>query len=149
MDNDSMRLDPLGDIARFESCRNLEELFGNFSMAPGGHSLEMVPRIRVDISETDHVYLVKADIPGVGKESIKISIDGRQISISVETKKEQQDSKDKKPVRTERYRGEQYRSFTFAQDIDDTKAEARYQDGVLELSLPKKLGTDGKQLSIQ
>ena len=52
MDNDSMRLDPLGDIARFESCRNLEELFGNFGLTPGGRSPEIVPRIRVDISES-------------------------------------------------------------------------------------------------
>jgi HSP20 family protein len=149
MDSDSIRLDPLGDIGRFESCRNMEELFGNFGLTPGARSLEMVPRIRVDISETDHVYLVKADIPSVRKESIKVSIDGSQISIRVEAKKEQQDSKDKKPGRTECYCGEQYRSFTLAQDIDDAKAEVRYQDGVLELSLPKKLGSSGKQLSIQ
>jgi HSP20 family protein len=149
MNSDSIRLDPLGDIARFESCRNLEELFGNFGLTPGARSLEIVPRIRVDISETDQVYLVKADMPGVRKESIKVSIDGSQISITVEAKKEQQDSKDEKPGRTERYCGKQYRSFTLAQDIDDTKAEVRYQDGVLELSLPKKLGTSGKQLPIQ
>lgn len=106
--------------------------------------------MRVDISETEQAYLVQAEIPGVSKGDIKVSIDGNRVSISAERKNERE-MRDAggKVVRSEREYGQQYRSFVLPQEVDDAGAQARYQDGVLLLDLPKKEGTGGRQLAIQ
>jgi HSP20 family protein len=105
--------------------------------------------IRLDVSETDQAYTVKAEIPGCRKEDIDISLDGNVVTIHAETKGEKEEKQEGKIVRSERYRGEQYRSFTLPQEVDDQKAQAKYQDGILELTLPKKSGASRKQISIQ
>ena len=114
---------------------------------PGLRGTETEPRIRMDMSETDQAYTVKAEIPGVNKDDIKVSIDGNQVSISAEVRKEEE-KKSGNMMHSERYYGQQYRSFTLPQDVDDAKSEAKYHDGILELTLPKKPGTGGKQIAI-
>jgi len=93
---------------------------------------------------------VQADIPGVNKDDIKVSIDGSRVSISAELKDERvtRDSGGK-TVRSEREYGQQYRSFVLPQEVDEAGAQARYENGVLLLDLPKKEGTGGRQLAIQ
>jgi HSP20 family protein len=145
--NNLTRFNPFGDIARFEPFRNFEEFFKDFGMMPGWRGGEPEPRIRMDMSETDQEYMVKAEIPGVKKEDIKVSINGNQVSISAESRKEE-DTKTGNMVRSERYYCQQYRSFSLPQEVDDAKAEAKYHDGILELTLPKKPGSGGKQLAI-
>ena len=117
-------------------------------MMPSIRGAETAPLIRMDVSETDQNYLVKADIPGVKKEDIKVSIEGNQVSVSAETK-EEKESNEAGVIRSERYCGQQYRSFTLPMEVDDKKAEAKYENGVLLLTLPKKAGSGGKQISIQ
>lgn len=148
MANKLMRFDPFGDIARLEPFRSIDDLLKDFRVMPTLRGVESEPRIRMDVSETDQAYLAKAEIPGVKKDDIKVAIDGNQVSITAEVKKEEE-KKSGSMIRSERYYGQQYRSFTLPQEVDDTKAEARYQDGMLELTLPKKPGTGGKQLAIQ
>lgn len=143
-----MRFDPFGDIARTDPFRNMDDFLREFSMMPSLRGMEAEPRIRMDISETDQAYMVKADIPGVKKEDIKISIEGNRVSISAEIKEEKEEKTNENMMRRERYYGQQYRSFSLPQDVDDTKAEAKYQDGVLSLSLPKKAGAASKQLTV-
>lgn len=141
--------DPFSDLTRFDPFRGIDALFRNMSLKPFGDT-DVEPRIKLDVSENDEAYMVKADIPGVKKEDIKVSIEGSQVSISAEMKKDTEEKKGETVVRSERYYGQQYRSFSLAQDIDDTKAVARYQDGVLELLLPKKTGNSSrKQIQIQ
>lgn len=144
-----MRFDPLREIARFDPLRSMDDLLREFSVMPSLRGLEPEPRIRMDVEETDQAYQIKAEIPGVKKEDIKIAIDGNNVSISAEVKEEKEEKSAGNMVRSERYYGQQYRSFNLPQDVDDTKAEAKYQDGVLSLSLPKKAGSGGKQLTIQ
>lgn len=148
MANNLMRFDPFGGIARLEPFRNIEELLKDFRMMPTWRGIESEPRIRMDVSETDQAYMVKAEIPGVKKDDIKVAIDGNQVSISAEVQKEEE-QKSGTMVCRERYYGQQQRNFTLPQAVDDTKAEAKYQDGMLELTLPKKQGAGGKQISIQ
>jgi len=143
-----MRFDPFGDIVRLDPFRNIDDLLKDFRLTPTLRGAESESRIRMDVSETDQAYLVKAEIPGVKKDDIKIAIDGNQVFITAEVKKEEE-KKSGSMIRSERYYGQQYRSFTLAQDVDDTKAEAKYQDGMLELTLPKKPGTGGKQLAVK
>jgi HSP20 family protein len=107
------------------------------------------PEIKMDVSEDDKAFRVKAEIPGVKKEDIKVSIDGNQVSISAEVKKETEEKKGETVIRSERYYGNQYRGFTLQQDIDQARAEAKYEDGVLILTLPKKETTSAKQLSVK
>lgn len=103
--------------------------------------------IRLDVSENEHAYVVHADIPGVKKEDIQVSIDGNEVTIGAEVSRGQENGD--KVVHTERYYGKVLRSFTLAQDIEDTAAEAKYVDGVLALTLPKKAETRAKKLTIQ
>ena len=89
------------------------------------------PEIKMDVSEDEKGYRVKAEIPGVKKEDIKVSIDGNQVSIGAEVKKETEEKKGETVIRSERYYGNQFRAFTLPQDIDQSKAEAKYEDGLL------------------
>lgn len=148
MANNLMRFDPLSDIVRFEPFRNIDDFFRGFSLMPTMRGMESAPRIRMDVSEDDQNYMVKADIPGVKKEDIKVSIEGNQVSVSAEIKEEKEAS-GSGMICSERYYGQQSRSFTLPQEVDDTKAQAKYESGVLQLILPKKPGTGSKQLAIQ
>jgi HSP20 family protein len=85
----------------------------------------------------------------VKKEDIQITIDGPQVTLAAEVKREKEVSKDERVLHTERVYGKLSRSFTLPQELDETKAEARFKDGVLELTLPKKAAAQRKQISIQ
>jgi HSP20 family protein len=141
-------LDPFRDIARFDPFNRFDDVFSDFGLMPRFGMAEAAPRICMDLSETDQAYTVKAEVAGARKEDIKVSIDGNQVSISADVKREKEQS-DENMVRSERYYGQQFRSFTLPQEVDDKKAVAKYSDGVLELTLPKKAGTGAKQLAIQ
>ncbi|WP_292936303.1 Hsp20/alpha crystallin family protein [Noviherbaspirillum sp.] len=143
------RFDPFSDMMRFDPFRNMDDFFKEFSMMPSLRGMEAEPRIRMDVSETEQAYQIKADIPGVKKEDIKVAIDGNVVSIRAETKEEKEEKTEGNMVRKERHYGEQYRSFTLPQDVDESKVEAKYQDGVLSLMLPKKAGGTTKQITIQ
>lgn len=96
------------------------------------------PQMKIDVEEHDQNYTVHAEIPGVDKENIHVTIDGNQVSISAEVRKENEVKEGVRVLRSERYFGSVSRSFTLENEIDESKAEAQYKDGVLELTLPKK-----------
>lgn len=148
MAKNMIRFNPFGTLARFEPFGNIEEMFKDFRLTPSWQNLEAEPRIKMDVSETEQAYTVKAEIPGVKKEDIKVAIEGNMVSISAEVTKEKEEKKGETVVCRERYQGQQYRRFTLEQDVDDSKAEARFQDGILELTLPKKAGAAKKQLEV-
>lgn len=104
--------------------------------------------ISVDVSEKDDAYLIKAEIPGVKKDDINVSIDRNMVSISAEVKRETEQKEGEKVLRRERYHGMMQRSFSLPSQVDDSKAQAKYVDGVLELTLPKKEGSTEKKLKI-
>ncbi len=143
------RWDPFSEIARFDPFRDMNDYFKGFMLRPVFQGLEAEPEIRLEISEADKAYTVKADVPGAKKEDIQVSIEGNQVSISAEVKQEEEEKEGKKLVRSERYYGKQFRSFSLAHDIDQAKAEAEYRDGVLQLTLPKKNGGEVKKITIK
>jgi HSP20 family protein len=149
-----MRFDPFGDLMRADPFRSMDEIFRDFAMMPalrGAGGMESLNRIRMDVSETEKTYEIKADIPGVNKDEIKVAIDRNQVTISAEVKQEGEDKQKSGAglVRTERYYGQMYRSFMLPQEVDDAAAKAKYENGVLSLSLPKKSSSGGaKQLTI-
>ncbi|HUO43666.1 MAG TPA: Hsp20/alpha crystallin family protein [Burkholderiales bacterium] len=106
-------------------------------------------QIRVDVSENDRNYVVRAEIPGVRKEDINVSIEGNQVEISAEVKNEKEIKEGEKVLRSERYYGKVYRGFTLGQEVDQNATQARYADGILELTLPKKAPAANKRINIQ
>jgi len=142
------RFDPFEELARFQPLVNFDDFLKGFRVRPWTEG-EFEPRIKVDVSEAEAAYSVKAEIPGLKKEDIHVAIEGNQVSIEAELKKEKEEKKGEKLVRSERYYGKQSRSFTLGHDIDAGKAEARYADGVLELKLPKKANGSTKELKVQ
>lgn len=91
--------------------------------------------------------MIKAEIPGVNKNDIHISVDGNLVSISAEVKKEKEE-KDDNLIRSERYFGKVSRSFTLASDIDADKVQAKYSEGVLEVTLPQKSNGHKKTITV-
>lgn len=140
------RYDPFSELARFDPFG--DDFFKGFILRPVFRGLEAEPQIKVDVSEEDKAYVVKAEIPGVKKEDIQVSIDGNRVSISAEVKKEKEEKEGKRVVRSERYYGKVSRSFSLDQEVDQATAQAKYADGVLALTLPKKAGAGVKQLTI-
>ena len=107
-------------------------------------------KMRIDVSEKDDAYQVKADIPGVKKEDINVRIDGNVVQIDAEVKREKETKGNgDKVLRSERYWGNISRTFSLAQDVDDSKVQAKYADGVLSLELPKKASTATKKITVQ
>ena len=144
-----MRLDPFRDLARFDPFRDMDDLFRDLSPSIWRNA-DQAPRMCMDVTESDKEYTVKAEIPGVSKEDIKVAINGNQVSLTAEIKDERDAAAGTSgTLRRERYYGQLHRSFTLPQEVDDDQAEARYENGVLQLTLPKKVGTGGKQLPVQ
>jgi len=106
-------------------------------------------QIKVDVEENDKAYTVKAEIPGVKKEDINVQIEGNQVSITAESKQEKDVKENGKVIRSERYYGALYRSFSLGQDVDQGAASAKYADGILNLTLPKKATAATKKLTVQ
>ncbi|MDD2920140.1 Hsp20/alpha crystallin family protein [Rhodoferax sp.] len=105
--------------------------------------------IRLDVVEKDNAFKIQADLPGVKKEDISVRIDGHRVQIDAEARREKDVKEKGKLVHSERYYGTVSRVFTLSQEVDDAKAVAKYENGVLSLDLPKKAGTSSKKLAIQ
>jgi HSP20 family protein len=104
-------------------------------------------QFRMDVTENDKGYQVLAELPGVKKEEISITISGNEVAISAEVKHEK-DVNGETVLRAERYYGKIQRAFALGQEVDEATAQAKYNDGVLELTLPKKTGAAAKKLAV-
>jgi HSP20 family protein len=108
-----------------------------------------MPQIRMDVKEDEKTYAVHAEIPGVSKDDIHVTIDGNMVSINAEVKKSAEQKDGERVLRRERYYGRVSRSFSLEHEVDESAANARYQDGVLELVLPKKVATAARRVAVQ
>ncbi len=142
------RWNPFREMVQFRPWGGADEFLKEFGIRPVWAGLETEPQIKVDVSEDDGAYTVKAEIPGVRKEDINISIEGNTVAISAEVKQQKEEKEGKRVVRSERYYGSVYRGFTLDHEVDDAKADAAYADGVLTLRLPKKAGTAAKKVTV-
>ena len=106
-------------------------------------------KMKIDVTESPTAYSVKADIPGVKKEDISVHVEGNMVRIEAETRSEKETREGEKVLRSERHYGTISRSFSLAQDVDATKVQAKYADGVLSLELPKKSQADSRKIAIQ
>ncbi len=133
-------------------------LFDDFfkDIAPGfyvrplhGEGVPLPSQIKVDVKETDDGYTVEAEVPGVPKEDIQVSIDGNVVSLRAEVRQYDQKTEGEKVLRAERYYGSVARSFQLPEDVDAAQAKAKYENGVLKLTLPKKPGGSAQRLVIE
>lgn len=127
----------------------LDELFRGFFVRPVEWSNTEAPGIKIDVKEEESNYVVHAELPGVKKEDIQIEVDGATVSLSAERKQEKEVKEGERLLRTERYFGKVARSFQLGHEIDETQASARYNDGVLELVLPKRQSTPTRRLVVE
>ena len=136
------RYDPFGDL--------FDDVFRGFVVGPVGfEAASPLRRMKVDVAEHNGEYKVVAELPGVKKEDIKVNIDGDQVSITAESRAERDEKDGERVLHSERYFGTVSRAFRLSQEIDDARASAKYSDGVLELTLPKKATAAAKLLTIQ
>lgn len=139
----------MGDLARFDPFTNMEDWFKEFGLRPYFNESEIAPLIKIDLKESDKSYTVRAEIPGVNKEDIKVEVEGNRVSISAETKKEKEEKEGERVICRECYQGSSYRSFTLNSAVDGVKTEAKYKDGILELTLPKVNGSTTKKITVK
>ena len=137
-----LRLNNLFDIDPFDDA--FRGFLRPWKFEPAAHA----PKIKLDLTEHDDNYAVKAEIPGVRKEDIDVRIDGNLVTISAEVKKDSEEKKDGRVLRSEREYGYASRSFTLSNPVDEAKADAKYSNGVLELMLPKKAAATTKRVTI-
>lgn len=153
--NGITRHDPFNDLTgspqlkRFGTFWDMDDIFNRFMMRPFfREGMEFEPQIRMDVKEADGKYLVNAEIPGVNKDDIHVTIEGNRVSISAEIKQEKEAKEGERVIRCERSYGMASRSFTLEDEVDQSKVQAKYSNGVLELALPKKAGSSRKEIPI-
>lgn len=139
------RWNPFREMARYDPFMDLVPLWKELPMAT---LPEPEPMMRMDVTQTKDGYVLKAELPGVAKEDVAVSIDGNTVSITAETKREKEVKEGDKVLRSERYFGSVARSMTMPDDIDLGRAEAAFDNGVLTLTLPKAPGGATRKLEV-
>ncbi|TCS72181.1 heat shock protein Hsp20 [Sulfuritortus calidifontis] len=127
-----------------------DDLMRGFFVRPMHYPSEVqaLGHVKIDVKEDDKSYTVHADLPGVKKEDIHVNIEGNTVAINAEVKRESEQKEGEKVLHSERYYGKVYRSFTLGHDIDEAAAKAKFENGVLDLTLPKKTTGAAKRLTI-
>ena len=129
----------------------LDDLFKGYLVRPlrrGGEMPEL-RMIKMDVKEGDKDYTVHAELPGVNKEDIHVTVEGNTVAISAEVKKTSEEKEGDKVLRSERYYGRVSRSLALEQPVDESRATAKFDNGVLELVLPKTAATPTRRLTIE
>ena len=139
----------MANITRYDPFNDMDDLFKGLFVRPMRFDLETPQmHMKVDVTKADDTYTVKADIPGVKKGDIQVSVDGNEVTISGEIKKESEEKKGEEVIRSERYYGRVSRSFTLPHDVDEAKVVAKYDDGVLKLTLPMKAKATSRKIAV-
>ena len=149
----------MGTVTRWDPFRELDDLqdrlstiFGRAPVKKEGDKREALTVAEwaplVDIVEDDKDYVIKAELPGLKKEEIKVGVQDDVLTISGERKYEKEE-KDKKFHRIERAFGSFMRSFTIPDDSDGEKVSAEFKDGILRVHLPKTEKVKPKQVEVK
>jgi HSP20 family protein len=132
-------------VARSSSdlSRSIDRLFDS---ALGGESALRSPSL--DVAETEGGYTVSIDIPGVSKDDVKITIDGRRVSVNAQAQREEAQKDGERVIYRERSSQRFARSFTLPEEVDQDASQAKLDSGVLSLTLAKKRAAAAKHLPI-
>jgi HSP20 family protein len=130
-------------IVKWNPFREIEDMFERYNRSigwPHRGSQEIMASgdwsPRVDIAETDNEFIIKAEVPEIKKEDVKVTVDNGVLNIRGERKQEKEE-KNKKFHRIERYYGSFSRTFTLPDNVDEKNIEASFKDGMLNLQIPK------------
>ena len=126
-----------------------DDTFGPFGGALSQWHGEALASPRLNVSETEAAFQVQAELPGVKKEDVKVAIDRARVTIEAESQRENQSREGESMLYSERSASRFMRSFTLPCEVDEGGAEARMENGVLSLTLPKKRGSEAKRITIQ
>ena len=142
-------------LTKWDPFREMEDVFDRYSKAigwPRRGTQEVMATgdwaPRVDIAETDNEFIIKAEIPEVKKDEVKVTVDSGVLTIRGERKQEKEE-KDKKFHRVERYYGSFMRSFTLPDNVDEGKIDASFKDGMLNLKIPKTEAAKPKAIEVK
>lgn len=136
-------------LTRFDPLDQMfPEFFRRFGL-PTRFTAEAPGEIRIDVTENDKSYDVRAEIPGAKKDDIRVQVDGNFVSISAEVKKDKEEKSGGRVVLRETYYGSASRGFSLAHEIDAKAVVAKLEDGVLKLTLPKREASGSKAIQIQ
>jgi HSP20 family protein len=133
--------DPFGNVRCDDLVRGLFRPERSGAPAPAS--------IRMDVTGNDGGYVVQAEIPGARKEDVHVTIEGNQVTINAEVKRESERKEGESVLRSERHFGSAFRSFTLPVELDEAASTARFDNGVLELTLARKAAQAGRKLTIQ
>mgnify|MGYP003415028614 FL=1 len=139
-------------LTRFERLDDMfPDMFRRWMKPMATSGFEVPGEIRIDVSESDKGYEIRAEVPGAKKEDIRVSVDGNYVSISAEVKREKEEKTGKgdRTLVRELYVGSSSRGFSLPFEVDEKQAIAKYEDGVLKLSLPKKQEASSRTVQIQ
>ena len=139
--NKLISYDPFADAA-------FDDLFRGF-FKPVRRATPSPVSVRMDVSENDKGYVVHAEIPGARKEDIQVTIEGNQVTIGAEVKRDVEPKEGEQRLRSERRFGSVYRSFTLSVELDEGASAAKFENGVPELTLARKAAPAGRKLTIQ
>jgi len=138
----------MANITRYDPFGDLDDAFKGLFVRPLRFDAGQQMQIKMDVTKADNAYTVKAEMPGVKKDDIHLSVEGNQVTISGEARKESEEKKGEEVIRSERHYGKISRSFTLPNDVDEAKVVAKYADGVLNLTLPMKGRSAGRKIAI-
>jgi HSP20 family protein len=127
----------------------LEDFLTPLGSYAGARDENAITSPRVNLSETDTAYEIEAEMPGVSKEDVKVSVDNRRVTIEGESKRESAQQEGENVVYAERSFRRYARSFTLPAEVEDSRAEAKLENGILRLTLPKKESAQTRKLTIQ
>lgn len=137
----------MSNLTRYDP---FEDLFRGFFVKPMDLPGTLPTQtMKMDVKEQDEAFVVHAELPGVRKDDIHVTIDGNLVAIAAEVKQEKDVKEGERLLRSERYFGKVSRSFQLAQDIDDARVAAKFNNGVLELTLPKRAPAASKRVPIE
>jgi HSP20 family protein len=104
--------------------------------------------IRLDVRQTAEAYVVQAELPGVKKDEIRIEVEGDEVVLAAETRREELAKDAGEWLHVERRFGKVERRFSLPQELDGARADARFADGVLTLTLPKKAPIASRRIEV-
>ncbi len=131
----------------------LSDMLALRPMAPVGplpaSNMASITRARMDVVDKGSAFEIAMDLPGVKKEDIDVSIEGARVSVKAETKSEREEKEGEKLIHSERYAASYARSVELPAEVSDEGAQAKFENGVLTLTLPKRAQVMSKRLAIQ
>lgn len=128
--------------------RLLDDSFDRFfgGSAPNDNVAARSPAL--DVAESERAYTIKLDMPGVAKEDVKVSVEGRQVTVQAQRQRTEERTESERLVYRERTQASYARSFTLPLEVDQADAAARLEHGVLTLTLPKRSARSAAQITV-